>query len=580
MFDVLSKLSWFFKKYWKQYTIAVTLLMIASGLEVVPPYLLGSIIDILTAGEMTPALLTKYILIFLCIIVGGYALNFVWQFRLFEGAINLEKILRRNLMQHFLRMTPTFYEKNRTGDLMARATNDLNAVSLTAGFGIMTLIDSTIYMGFIIFAMGFMISWKLTFFAMLPVPIMAILIQYLGKIVHERYMKAQDVFGELNDSVLESVAGVRVVRAYVQEKKDETNFAEMSEIVYEKNMHTAKINALFGPITKVGTGISYVIALGYGAHLVATEAMTVGQLVTFNVYLGLAVWPIFAIGELINVMQQGNASLDRVQETLNYEMDVRNIANPQMISTPNAIGFDDLTFQYPMSQVKNLQQISLSLKKGQTLGIVGKTGAGKTTFLRQLLREYPIGEGQLSIDGVDITAQTKEQLLDWIGYVPQDHVLFSRTIRENILFGKEDATQSELQQAVRAAYFERDLENLPMGLETLVGEKGVSLSGGQKQRVSIARALIKDPEILMLDDSLSAVDAKTEAKIIENIQRERQDKTTIITTHRLSGIQHADLIIVLDEGQIVEQGTHEQLLSLQGWYKEQFDRQQLEGGAS
>lgn len=580
MFDVLSKLSWFFKKYWKQYTVAVVLLMIASGLEVVPPYLLGSIIDILTAGEMTPALLTKYVLIFVCIMIGGYVLNFVWQFRLFEGAINLEKILRRNLMQHFLRMTPTFYEKNRTGDLMARATNDLNAVSLTAGFGIMTLIDSTIYMGFIIFAMGFMISWKLTFFAMLPVPIMAILIQYLGKIVHERYMKAQDAFGELNDSVLESVAGVRVVRAYVQEKKDETNFAEMSEIVYEKNMHTAKINALFGPITKVGTGISYVVALGYGAHLVATEAMTVGQLVTFNVYLGLAVWPIFAIGELINVMQQGNASLDRVQETLNYEADVRNISNPRTIVTPNAIGFDDLTFQYPMSQVKNLQEISLSLKKGQTLGIVGKTGAGKTTFLRQLLREYPIGEGQLSIDGVDITAQTKEQLLDWIGYVPQDHVLFSRTIRENILFGKEDATQAELQQAIRAAYFEKDLKNLPMGLETLVGEKGVSLSGGQKQRVSIARALIKDPEILMLDDSLSAVDAKTEARIIENIQRERQDKTTIITTHRLSGIQHADLIIVLDDGQIVEQGTHEQLLVQQGWYKEQFDRQQLEGGAS
>ncbi|UNT57468.1 MULTISPECIES: ABC transporter ATP-binding protein [Lysinibacillus] len=580
MFDVLSKLGWFFKKYWKQYTVAIILLMVASGLEVVPPYLLGSIIDLLTAGEMTPAILTKYVLIFIGIIIGGYLLNFVWQFRLFEGAINLEKILRRNLMQHFLRMTPTFYEKNRTGDLMARATNDLNAVSTTAGFGIMTLIDSTIYMGFIIFAMGYMISWKLTFFAMLPVPIMAILIQYLGKIVHERYMKAQDAFGELNDSVLESVAGVRVVRAYVQEKKDEANFADMSEVVYAKNIHTAKINALFGPITKVGTGISYVVALGYGAHLVATEAMTVGQLVTFNVYLGLAVWPIFAIGELINVMQQGNASLDRVQETLNYEADVQNIPNPQMIATPNAIGFDALTFQYPMSQVKNLQQISLSLKKGQTLGIVGKTGAGKTTFLRQLLREYPIGQGQLAIDGIDITAQTKEQILDWIGYVPQDHVLFSRTIRENILFGKEDATQAELQQAIRAAYFEKDLDNLPMGLETLVGEKGVSLSGGQKQRVSIARALIKDPEILMLDDSLSAVDAKTEARIIENIQRERQGKTTIITTHRLSGIQHADVIIVLDDGQIVEQGTHEELLAQQGWYKEQFDRQQLEGGAS
>lgn len=580
MFDVLSKLSWFFKQYWKQYTLAIVLLMIASGLEVIPPYLLGSIIDILTAGSMTTAILAKYVLIFAGIIVGGYVLNFVWQFRLFEGAINLEKILRRNLMQHFLRMTPTFYEKNRTGDLMARATNDLNAVSLTAGFGIMTLIDSTIYMGCIIFAMGYMISWKLTFFAMLPVPIMAIIIQYLGKIVHERYMKAQDAFGELNDSVLESVAGVRVVRAYVQEKKDEAAFAAMSEVVYEKNMHTAKINALFGPITKVGTGISYVVALGYGAHLVSTEAMTLGQLVTFTVYLGLAVWPIFAIGELINVMQQGNASLDRVQETLRYKADVQNSASPQEVAIPHAIGFDDLSFQYPLSQVKNLERISLSLKKGQTLGIVGKTGAGKTTFLRQLLREYPIGKGQLSIDGIDVTAQTKEQLLDWIGYVPQDHVLFSRTIRENILFGKEDATEEELKQAIRAAYFEKDLAHLPMGLETLVGEKGVSLSGGQKQRVSIARALIKDPEILILDDSLSAVDAKTEARIIENIQRERQDRTTIITTHRLSGIQHANIIIVLDEGQIVEQGTHEQLLSQQGWYKEQFDRQQLEGGAS
>ena len=440
MFDVLSKLSWFFKLYWRQYTFAIVLLIIASVLEVIPPYLLGSIIDILTESEMTATILTKYILIFVGIIIGGYVLNFVWQFRLFEGAINLEKMMRRRLMQQFLRMTPTFYEKNRTGDLMARATNDLNAVSLTAGFGIMTLIDSTIFMGCIIFAMGYMISWKLTFFAMLPVPIMAVFIQYLGKIVHERYMKEQEAFGALNDSVLESVAGVRVVRAYVQEKRDEANFAAMGETVYEKNMHTAKINALFGPITKVGTGISYVVALGYGAHLVATEAMTVGQLVTFNVYLGLAVWPIFAIGELINVMQQGNASLDRVQETLDYEADVQNIAQPKTVKTPNTIGFDDLTFQYPMSHVKNLQRISLSLKKGETLGIVGKTGAGKTTFLRQLLREYPLGQGQISIDGIDITAQTKEQLLDWIGYVPQDHVLFSRTIRENILFGKEHAT--------------------------------------------------------------------------------------------------------------------------------------------
>jgi ATP-binding cassette subfamily B protein len=580
MFDVLGKLGWFFRQYWKQYTIAIILLMIATLLEVIPPYLLGSIIDIITAGEMTKAVLGQYILIFTAIIVFGYFLNFFWQYRLFEGALNLEKLMRRKLMRQFLKMTPTFYEKNRTGDLMARATNDLNAVSLTAGFGIMTLMDSTLFLGSIIFAMGFMISWKLTFFAMLPVPIMAVLIQYLGKLVHERYMKAQDAFGELNDSVLESVAGVRVIRAYVQENKDEKNFADMSEEVYKKNMHTAKINALFGPITKIGTGISFVVALGYGAFLVSNGEMTVGQLVTFNVYLGLAVWPIFAIGELINVMQQGNASLDRVQETLKYKADVQNTNAPVVMKSPSTIGFDDLMFQYPTSQVKNLQQISLSLKKGETLGIVGKTGAGKTTFLRQLLREYPIEEGQLNIGGIDIASQTKEQILDWIGYVPQDHVLFSRTIRENILFGKDDATDADLKKAIHLAYFEKDLENLPMGLETLVGEKGVSLSGGQKQRISIARALIKNPEILILDDSLSAVDAKTETRIIQNIQNERSGKTTIITTHRLSGVQHADKIIVLDEGQITEQGTHEELIRQNGWYKEQFDRQQLEGGES
>lgn len=576
MFSVLVKLKWFFKEYRQQYTVAIVLLILASIIEVLPPWILGEAIDDMTGGNFTGELLWIYIGAILLALVVSYAMNFVWQYQLFGGAITLDRILRKRLMHQFLKMTPTFYEKNRTGDLMARATNDLNAVSLTAGFGIMTLIDSTAYMGAIICAMGIFISWKLTFFAMLPIPFMAILIQYLGKIVHERYMTAQESFGELNDSVLESVEGVRVIRAYVQEKKDEKRFADMSEDVYDKNMRVAFINGLFMPITKAGTAICYVVALGYGAVLVSNGELTVGQLVSFNVYLGLAVWPMFAIGELINVMQQGSASLDRVQETLDYVQDVQNPATPEAVKVPNSIGFNNFTFQYPMSQVKNLQRISLNLKKGQTLGIVGKTGAGKTTFIRQLLREYPLGDGQIVIGDVDLSKLTKEQVLDWIGYVPQDHVLFSRTIRENILFGKEDATEADIRDAIRLAYFEKDLSHLPMGLETLVGEKGVSLSGGQKQRVSIARALIKNPEVLILDDSLSAVDAKTESKIIENIQTERAGKTTIISTHRLSGIQHADEILVLDEGLIVERGTHEALLALGGWYKEQYDRQQLE----
>ncbi len=576
MFDVLIKLKWFFKEHWKRYSFAIILLIVASIIEVLPPYILGLGIDEITTNTMTNQSLTYYVTVLLVIIFSSYAMNFIWQYQLFGGAITLEKVLRRRLMHQFLKMTPTFYERNRTGDLMARATNDLNAVSLTAGFGVMTLIDSTLYFGAIIFAMGFFISWKLTAVAMIPIPIIAILMQLIGKLVHERYIAAQSSFGQLNDSVLESVAGVRVVRAYVQEKKDEDRFRSMSEEVFQKNIHVAKINALFGPITKLGTGLTYIITLGYGAFLVSTGELTVGQIVSFTIYLGLATWPIIAIGELINVMQQGNASLDRVQETLSYEQDVKDPQQPDQIEEVSSIGFNEFSFQYPLSHFQNLQRITLNIKKGETLGVVGKTGAGKTTFVKQLLREYPIGEGQFTIADVDISTLSKEQILQWIGYVPQDHVLFSRTIKENILFGKEDATDEQLHEAIRLANFEKDLKSLPLGIETLVGEKGVSLSGGQKQRVSIARALIKNPEILILDDSLSAVDAKTERKIIENIQKERKGKTTIITTHRLSAIQHADWIIVLDEGAIVEEGTHEELLSKGGWYKEQYDRQQLE----
>lgn len=576
MLSVLIKLKWFFRAHWKRYTIAIVLLAIAGIVEIVPPKLLGNTIDGIQQGTMTQGDFYQVVWLWLGLTVVSYCINYVWMYQLFGGSMMLERLLRTKLIRHLLRMTPTFYERNRTGDLMARATNDLWAISNTAGFGILTLIDSSIFMVTLLIMMAGLISWKLTLAAMLPLPLIALAMKHFGGKIHDRFMKAQDSFGELNDQVLESVTGVRVIRAYVQEKADEERFHAKTNEVLDRNIAVARIDALFEPTNKVLIGLSYIIGVCYGGYLVFRSEITLGELVSFNIFLGMLIWPMFAIGELINIMQRGNASLDRVNETLGYVPDVQDPQQLAEVKAPDSLAFKALTFRYPSSAVDNLIDVGFELKRGQTLGIVGRTGSGKTTLLKQLLREYPPGSGEVSISGVPIQDIGIDTLLSWVGYVPQNPILFSRTIRENILFGLEEATPQQLQHALVRASFAKDIAFLPDGLETLVGEKGVALSGGQKQRVSIARAMIADPEILMLDDALSAVDARTEAEIIEGIRTERAGKTTLIATHRLSAVQHADLILVLDEGYVVERGTHEELLALGGWYKEQYDRQQLE----
>ncbi|MCR8867661.1 ATP-binding cassette domain-containing protein [Peribacillus frigoritolerans] len=578
MFAIFKKLSWFFKEQWQRYTLAILFLCLVNILEVIPPKLVGNAIDDMNNGSMTQEGVMKYVIYLLMVLIGSYLFGYLWSYLLFGGGNLVERKLRSGFMGHLLKMTPSFYEKNRTGDLMARATNDLKAISLTAGFGILTLVDAVLFTITVVVMMGATISWQLTIAAVLPLPIMAVLMQIYVKKIYKRFTDAQAAFGTLNDKVLESISGVRVIRAYVQEREDEKRFEEMTEEVYGKNLAVARIDALFDPTISIIIGISYLIGLGYGAYLVFQQAITLGGLVSFNVYLGMLIWPMIAVGELINVMQRGNASLDRVQDTLSYEADVKNSMGMESITNPGNIQFNSVHFTYPSSTVVNLSDISVQLERGQTLGIVGKTGSGKTTFVKQLLREYPLGTGEIAFAGMPLEQLYLEDIRKWIGYVPQDHFLFSKTVRENILFGKMDATEGELAEAIRLADFEKDLMMLPNRLETLVGEKGVALSGGQKQRISIARALIKNPEILILDDSLSAVDAKTETTIIENIQNERAGKTTIITTHRLSAVQHADRIIVLDSGKIIEEGTHADLLLNDGWYREQYERQQVDEG--
>ncbi|PKE13345.1 multidrug ABC transporter permease/ATP-binding protein [Macrococcoides caseolyticum] len=579
MFDVLSKLSWFFKQEKKRYIIAIIVLLIANIVEVIPPWLIGQTIDAVNLKTLNASKFNWIMLVFLITIILSYVINFLWRYLLFNGSQLLESIMRRKLMAKFLTMSPGFYEKNRTGDLMAKATNDLSAIRMTVGFGILTLVDSTTYMITIIATMAVLVSWKLTLAALLPLPFLAIIEQKLGKMIHERYIVSQDAFGEMNDSVLESIEGVRVSKAFAQEENLNERFRRMTTDVVNKFIHVEKLDALFKPLTIIITALSFMIALGYGSFLVNQGEITVGALISFNVYLNMLIWPMFAIGMLFNIMQRGNASLDRVMETLDAQ-DALMEPIDHVVPDDHNVAFEAVTFQYPSSETVNLSNISIHLDTGDTLGIVGPTGSGKTTLIKQILKEYPLGRGVITLGNVNLDRLTKKEVRDKIGYVSQENILFSRTIRENIKFGKDDATEEEIAEAIRLANFNEDIKRLPSGLDTLVGEKGIAISGGQKQRISIARAMIKNPDILILDDSLSAVDAKTETAIIENIESSRKGKTTIISTHRLSAVQHAEHIVVLAEGVIVQEGTHDELIAQNGWYKEQFDRQQLGGESS
>ena len=571
--NLIRKLGWFLKLEKRRYIIGILALSLVSVFNLIPPKVIGDIVDKIEAGNLTNSQLFINIIYLVLAAFIMYGLRYVWRVYIFGAAYNLGRILRFRLFQHFTKMSPSFYQKYRTGDLMAHATNDVNAVVMVAGGGVMSAVDASITALVTLFTMVFLISAKLTLIAVIPLPFLAYATNKLGEKNHQSFKEAQESFSDLNNKVQESVSGIRVTKSFGYGNDEINSFGETNKKVFSKNIIASKYNALFDPMVLVFVGLSYTLTLIFGGIFISRGEISVGNLVTFVTYLDMLVWPLQAIGWLFNIGQRGDVSYTRIEKLLAEENDV--VEKENTIPAHNGrLEYNINSFSYVGEET--LSDIKFAIDKGQTLGIVGVTGSGKTTLLKLLLREYDVEDGSIYLNNHNIKDYKLNDLRSLIGYVPQDQVLFAMSIKENIRFADTKYKDKQVEDITKVCGIYDDIVNMTDGFDTIIGERGVSLSGGQKQRMAMSRALIMNPEILILDDSLSAVDAKTEHLILENLKEERSGKTTIITAHRLSAIVHADLIIVMDNGKIIERGTHDQLIAQDGWYKETYNTQQLE----
>lgn len=568
----------FFKDNKWSYLFGLFWLFLVDSVQLLVPRILGNLTNDLQNNILNMEGIIKYSLY---IIITGLIIGFgryFWRIYIIGNSRKLEYYLRKELFDHLLNLSPNFFNTHKTGDLMSHATNDINAIRMALGFGVIMMIDSLFIIILALFMMVRITNLKLTAIAVFNLPIIVILTRRFGALIYNRSRDAQNALANLTEITQESFAGVRIIKSFVQEEEVSNNFYQVNQNNFQKNLDLVKVSGSFRPLLQFVFSISLLITIFYAGKEVVYGSISLGSFIAFTSYLGLLNWPTRALGQVINVLQRGTASMDRINILLDEEPEITD--SPTLVDIEKVEGkieFENVSFQYPNSNHKALKNINFTLKQGETLAIIGRTGSGKTTIANLLLRLYNLQEGQIYIDDIEIEKIPLKTLRENIGYVPQDNFLFSDTLHNNIAFAfDQGVSKDRVYKAAKMAEIYDNIISFPEQFETSLGERGVTLSGGQRQRTSIARALIKDSPILILDDSLSAVDTETEENILNNLRSLTKNTTTIIISHRISTIQGADKILFLDEGRIVERGNHEELLALNGLYKDLYEKQLLE----
>ena len=563
------------ERKWRYISIAVVLILYDYTL-LIPTQVIQRLVDHLSQQTLTQSNFVWDMVLLVGSAILNYLTAFYWQLRLFQSSVHFKATLQGQAFRKLVAMRRPFFEKFRSGDLLTRFTTDVDGMADMAGYGMMVLLFGGGLFAFIIPTM-FFISWQLTLISFIPMIFLVVSTYFLSRKQEEYVEQNREAVAQLNDEVLESIEGIRVMRAYSKRDQQVKQFQKKTASLSKTGDKIASIQYSFGPLALLFIGFSTVLLLLFGGQSLASGQLSLGKLLALQLYLVFLIEPMWMMADLILVYQTGQMSYKKLKEVID-ETDDLEPDGSHYLEQIDLVQFKDYSFSYPGAERKSLSGIDWTIQKGQTVGIVGRTGAGKTSLVRQFLRQYPVGEGEFLINQQPIVDYNRHSIEEKIGYVSQEHILFSKSIRENIALGKKGASQEDLVEAVAQAAFADDLKRMSHGMDTLIGEKGVSVSGGQKQRISLARAFLRDAELLLLDDSLSAVDAKTEQAIIDTIQKERKDKTTIIVSHRLSAVHQADWIIVLDQGQIVEEGRASDLLAQEGWYYEQYQRQQKQEG--